>query len=303
MEDTIQPGDHILLTKLPYGPQLPRSPFEIPWLNLFFFLNQEARAKAGVDWWDYRRWEGYSSIKRNDIVIFKLSEENNQPYIKRCVGLPGEQFQMIDGRAFCDGQKIETPASLQNRYQLWPHDQRRTLHLLDSLQISLTGIVYKKEVWELLLNCTEKDLLERSDAINSIEPILLQLGEGDRAFPNVDEYFWSIDYFGPLVIPAKGMKIALDTGNFQFYKNILQNFENLPVYTRDGKIFADGKEINEYTFQQDYYFMLGDNRPYSKDSRFIGFIPEENIIGKAFCILFSSGKNGWEWDRTLKMLK
>ena len=102
---------------------------------------------------------------------------------------------------------------------------------------------------------------------------------------------------------GESQKIALDTGNFLFYKDILRNFEDLPVYERDGRYFAKGKEIKEHTFQQNYYFMLGDNRPYSNDSRFIGFIPEENIIGKAVCILFSSGKNGLEWNRTFKLLE
>lgn len=302
MEDTIQPGDHILLTKLPYGPQLPRSPFEIPWLNLFFFLNQEARAKAGVDWWEYQRWGGYSSINRNDIVVFKLPAENNQPYIKRCIGLPGEQFQMIDGETYCNGQKVAAPASLRNRYLLWPNDRRKASRMLDSLQVTLPGMFNQEEVWEVSLNGKEKKLLQESSVIDSIKAQLLRPGEGYTPFPFDDKYTWSIDYFGPIVIPAKGMKVALDTTSFLFYKDILRDFENLPVQEQDGRYFVDGREIKEHVFQQDYYFMLGDHRNDSKDSRFIGFVPEENVIGKAVFVLFSSGEDGFKWDRAFKLL-
>lgn len=303
MEDTIQPGDHIVLSKLHYGPQLPRSPFEIPWLNLFFFLNQEARAKSGVDWWEYRRWGGYSSINRNDIVVFKLPAENNQPYIKRCIGLPGEQFQMTDGQPYCEGQKVNAPMSLRNRYQLWPNDRKDAYKMLDSMQVYLPGMFNGEEVWEVSLNGKEKKLLEGSSVIDSIKAKLLKPGEGYRPFPNDEKYPWSIDYFGPLVIPEKGMRIVLDTVSFLFYKDILRDFENLPVQEQGGRYFVDGREIREHVFRQDYYFMLGDHRNDSKDSRFIGFIPEESVIGKATCILFSSGEDGLKWNRVFKMLE
>lgn len=302
MEATIQPGDHIMLSKLNYGPQLPRSPFEIPWINLFFFMNQEARAKAGTDWWEYRRWGGYSAINRNDIVVFKFPAEHNQPYIKRCIGLPGEEFQISDGQTFCDGQNIISPESLQHRYQLWASDQGKLRQLLDSMKIAPSKVFFSEGAIEVLLSGKEKDHIEKSKSIDSIRVKVLNPGEGYKPFPYDERYSWSIDNFGPVVIPAKGMKIILDAENFLLYKDILRDYENMPIAEKDGKYFVNGEEVKEHVFQQHYYFMLGDNRSDSKDSRFIGFVPEENVIGKAVCVLFSSGEDGFKWGRTLKLL-
>lgn len=303
MEDTLQPGDHIILSKLNYGPSLPRSPFEIPWLNLFFFLNQEARAKAGTEWWDYNRLEGYSSIERNDIVIFKQPHLYNMPFIKRCIGLPGEEFQMIQGQAFCNGEQINAPSTVKNLYQLWPKEEVLLRKQLDNIQVRLLGLPSRDSIWEVYLNEEKRNFLSTSPAVDSLKFKPLKPGEGIAPFPRNEKYDWSIDHFGPVHIPAKGMRIRINADNLLFYSHILREFEQVKIEEQDGRYYLNGKEIREYIFTQNYYFMLGDHRNDSEDSRFLGFIPEENIIGKASCILFSKNYEGFKWNRMLKILE
>lgn len=302
MEDTLRPGDHIVLSKLKYGPQLPRSPFEIPWANLFFFLNREARARANVDWWNYHRLNGYSTIERNDVIVFQVPNGEDNLYIKRCIGLPGEQFQLIGGQAFCNERKVDALTGMKNLYHLWPGKIELAMRQLNLMQIQLPG-TFRDSIWEVYLSKAEMETLLLSPAVDSVKLKPLLSGEGSVSYPGNENYSWSKDDFGPVQIPAKGMKIRMNAESFLLYKDILHKFEKVNIQEQEGQYYAEGEEIREYTFQQDYYFMLGDNRHHSIDSRYWGFVPEENIIGKSVCILFSTGNDGFQWNRILQAIE
>ena len=303
MEASLLPGDYIVMSKLNYGPSLPRSPFEIPWLNIFFFFSQEAMAKGDSPWWDYKRFGGYSYIERNDVVLFKHPYSQNTTMIKRCIGLPGDQFQMKEGQAFCNGERVESPVSLINLYQLRPANKKLAIRQLDSLKVWLPNNIYVDSVWEVFLTKPASEFLAVSPAVDAVKLKTLNRGEGRGTFPHHEDYSWSIDQFGPVQIPAKGMKIPINPKNLLFYGHILLTFEKVHIEEKEGKFYAAGKEIAHYTFTQNYYFMLGDNRNHSEDSRFMGFVPEENIIGKGTFILFSKNDQGFKWNRLLKPIQ
>ena len=228
MENTIVPGDKLIVSKLAYGPGLPRSPFEIPWINLFFYLAPQTRRLSGSPWWDYHRLSGYSQYKNGDIMIFK-HPVTGDIFIKRCIALPGDTLQIRTGKIFINSKTFEEKTTAKT--------------------MSLVSL-------------------------------------------------------GPNVLPQKGATITLDSISFRLYKSMINKIEkNRKLTSKEGKYFLGEKEITRYSFYDDYFFMMGDNRNDSNDSRFWGPVPEENIVGKAAFVLFSNDHQGFNWSRLFKPLK
>ena len=121
-------------------------------------------------------------------------------------------------------------------------------------------------------------------------------------FPHHQNYAWTQDNFGPLCVPQKGSTIELTTTNLPLYERIIEQYEGHSLRVEGDKIFIDEVEASTYTFDMDYYFMMGDNRHNSADSRFWGFVPEDHIVGKALFIIFSKGEDGIRWNRLFKKI-
>jgi signal peptidase I len=131
---------------------------------------------------------------------------------------------------------------------------------------------------------------------NNTEPSL-------DAFPHHNNYAWTQDNFGPLWVPQKGATIELTTANLPLYERIIDQYEGHDLSVEGDKIFIDGVETSTYTFAMDYYFMMGDNRHNSADSRYWGFVPEDHIVGKALFMAFSKGEHGIRWNRMFNRVK
>jgi signal peptidase I len=145
--------------------------------------------------------------------------------------------------------------------------------------------------------------LQRNDAVAEVLPLSAQRGNTSRElFPHADGYNWTVDNFGPITIPSRGATVALNQQTLPLYRRIIEVFEGNRLELRDGQILINGQPATTYTFQMDYYWMMGDNRHNSADSRFWGFVPENHIVGRASTIVFSKDKDTGKirWNRIFR---
>ena len=303
MEDSLVPGDKVFVSKLAYGPRLPVSPFEIPWINHLFFLNQKKRNKYDEVCWNYKRFSGLGNPSRGDIIVFNLPGERNNLLIKRCIGLPDDTIYIKNSNVFLgNGIKITYPY-VKSVYNVFFNDIDLLIHITDSMRI-YNYVSYSTNIKnQVRINMTISDMnfLSTSECIDSIS----LYGEDDNLHSDYHweiEKTWTKNSFGPLIIPAKGTTIQLTKFSLGLYGWITKNYENFEIEKVNNKFYHSGEEIYCYTFTQNYYFMMGDNRAYSDDSRVWGIVPEKEIVGKGELILFSSNWKGIKWNRLFKRI-
>lgn len=305
MEDTLISGDQIIVSKLHYGPRLPRSPFEVSWVNVLFYFNKNARSHIDSTWFKYKRLPGFTKISRNDIVVFDLPGKNRGTfYIKRCIGLPGEIVDIKHGIVYCNKQEVKIPDFAKGRYNIKSFNNRKLFEIADSLNLVLNGSGNNKNNWfQTELNYQQFVTLKANPIIDSICPAEIKMDSESNEDSSTKRSRWTVDNFGPVIVPKKGMRIELTEENYQIYGGTINDFEGLKIYCENGKFKQDGEYITTYTFKQNYYFMLGDNRHNSSDSRAWGFLPEEGIVGKAIFVLFNYSNGKIRWNRVLRRIK
>ena len=308
MEDTLLPGDKVLVNKLVYGPKLPASPYDIPWINLIWFLQAGAAANPDSVYWNYQRLPGFSTVERSDIMVFShpLWGGRNNFFIKRCMALPGDTLAIEGGKAKINGQFLREPALSKKVYEIWPVNTRQFSRLTDSLGLQSFGrSVQSREKGsvEMFLTENQKNQLLESGSIVSIKIKTSPPDSSHWVYPKNREFAWTIDNNGPLVIPFRGMAIKLNHRNFLLYGRTINRLEKIKLEEKDGLYYLDDEPATQYIFRQNYYFMLGDNRNNSNDSRHWGFAPEENIVGKVALVLFNYRFGEFKWERVLKRVE
>ncbi|TKG94573.1 signal peptidase I [Puteibacter caeruleilacunae] len=304
MEDTLLIGDKIVVSKLNYGPRLPQSPFEIPWINVLFYFNQEARAKINDKWWDYDRLTGANRIAHNDVVVFNFPDNEKEFFIKRCVGLPGDSLIISEGKVQLGGEVVEETDFVKHNYRVHSHQFRKLFDAMDSLSIvSFGGFQRNREPYRVMsFNKAQASKLTELECLDSICIATTKPDSVSHAFPWNNQLKWTMDYYGGVKIPSRGMCIDLKGEDRILYHKVLTRFEGLR-WDKDLKVYLKSDEVvTSHVFRQDYYFMMGDNRHNSADSRVWGFVPEEYIVGKAVMVLFSNGYDGVRWERSLKWI-
>lgn len=304
MENMLYPGDVIVVNKLKYGPKLPRSPFEIPWVNLAFYMNEKARSRIKKTWWDYTRLDGTTTIKQGDVFVFSLDQSRDYFVVKRCVGLPGDTLNIRNGEIYTNSKLFIAPGTVKNNCQFRIKDQKRLCKLTDSLAI-YGGIKndYKSgNGANATFSKDEFGLLKKANCIDSIKMNTDGLDNPNGKLIKTPHSKWTLDNMGALIIPKKDMQITLNPDTFMLYEKVIRLFEKSTILERNGTYFINGKRATSYRFKLNYYFMMGDNRKGTLDSRFWGFLPETNIVGKVQCILFSNKSNEFQWNRLFKAL-
>jgi len=307
MENTLIPGDKIIVNKLIIGPQTPKSPFDIPWVNLFFYMNKQARAHIDSAWWEPSRLKGWSKIKHNDVLVYKNEPLAPDFFIKRCVALPGDELQIINSDIFINGSYSTTNKlpGIKKTWGVYVNNMRNFDALIDSLQLNSFNQDYTSGEAKRTLILTQREVeqLKLSVLVDSINVVVQQPNKDAWLYPYGKRAFWSLDNYGPIRIPFKEWKIDLTDSTVTLYYETILAWEHKKIETVNNHFYINGKKVSNYTFQYNYCVFIGDNRNNSLDSRMWGFLPEPNIVGKATTILWSNSEGKMKWGRTLKNIK
>lgn len=338
MENSLLVGDFLFVSKFHYGTRTTSTPLQVPLTHQKIWFTNIPSYSELIKLPQYRL-PGLTSVKREDVVVFNVPglEENNYGnprmntwvrypvdlktnYIKRCVGVPGDVLEIRDRQVYANGQALSNPPEMQYNYRMVSRDRisERNLEKFDIGEDDLLnkGAALNDGTFEYLVSLTQAKV----DNIKALKPpyiVSIEVYEGPQGnlFPNyyntyvTKEFNWTGDNFGPLWVPKKGETIQLNDSTISLYgKTIVLYDLNKDAKIENGKLLLDGKEVTEYTFNQDYYFMMGDNRHNSLDSRYWGFVPADHIVGKAFFIWLSLDPNGGftdkiRWNRFFKLIK
>ena len=230
--------------------------------------------------------------------------DRRENYVKRCVGLPGQTLQIKDRIIYLDGKANKEPDNVQYTYRI-KLKQSLSDEVMKDLGITMEDLMSLNTLGYMPMTKHAVDELKRMKIVDSIE-LNTEAEEWD-IYPLNGNLHWTRDNYGPVWIPKKGESIALDMDNIAIYERPIRTYEGNQLEVKDGKIFINGKEAKEYTFKLDYYWMMGDNRHNSLDSRYWGFVPEDHIVGKPIFIWWSSdpdrsGFSGVRWNRLFRFV-
>jgi signal peptidase I len=293
MNSTLYEGDIIFVNKISYGALLPRAPIDIPLVPGLLFIKPIRKWLIEKNW-RYHRESGLSNLKRGDVVVFRF-HRNEKTFIKRCVALPGDTLQIDNDIVFINHKLQPLPISARLYYRL----QTKTGCYTEK---ALRKIILRRDCVEKIdsnscvvrLTASCACFLKRSKEIKSLQHENDTISTRFTAiFPHIEALRWTCSYYGSIVVPKRGVTVKLDTTNLAYYKKIISEDEENELHVKGKTIFINGRISDTYTFKMNYFFMLGDNRLNSLDSRFNGFVPEDKIVGKASLILFSMEKDSW----------
>ena len=329
MEGTLLVNDYLFVSKTAYGARMPMTPVALPLVHntmplsggksysdavswkyrrlpgfgkvqrndivVFNFPNNDTAMASdpGRDYYAFVRQYGRET-RWNRTEVFTRPVDKKENFIKRCIGLPGDRVAISDGQVYVNGQKgKEFPHQRMDflvqagaGFSLSP-DYADEHHIIMKGSNTPNGFILEME------NET-RDLVQQLPGINNIRPYVETRGytggTGRATYPYAPELFpWNQDNYGPVLVPRKGMMIDLNPETVALYRRAISVYEGNTFKEQEGQYYINGKATRQYTFTMDYYWMMGDNRHNSEDSRFWGFVPEDHIVGKASFVWLSYG--------------
>ena len=271
--------------------------------NLSEMKPQQMRDFFAQIYADGRRIINANPNEYGEVITRPVDRREN--YVKRCVGLPGQTLQIKKRIIYTDGKRNKEPDNVQYCYYVKLRGQL-PMELIDQLGISQEDLIsLNQQGYFPLTNASVKALRARKDLVESVT--LVNDPTTWDIYPLNGNKGWTRDNYGPVWIPKKGESINLTMDNIAVYERPIRIYEGNDLQVRGGKIFINGKEAKSYTFKMDYYWMMGDNRHNSLDSRYWGFVPEDHIVGKPIFIWWShdpdhSGFSGIRWNRLFRFV-
>ena len=347
MESSLYTGDHLFVSKLTYGPRVPQTPLTIPFTHnvafgkesystliqnkyrrlkgfrnvrrgdivVFCFPNGDTvLSKRPAD--DYYAWVRTSgreyAIRQFGPVIVRPADKKDH-YVKRCVAVAGDTLVVKDGLVWVNGQKEQDYPGRQLTYKVTTSGTRINQRVLEELGLNLSELSFDPRLPGYPWMPLTEEMLAKVKALQIVTDVTPNLetfpamGQDTDIFPFTGKTRWTRDYFGPLWIPEKGATVQLTPENLPLYERIIRDYEHNTLEITPEGFRINGAPATEYTFQQDYYFMMGDNRHNSLDSRYWGFVPEDHIVGTPSIIWLStdatkSFPGSIRWKRFLKIV-
>jgi signal peptidase I len=314
MERSLLVGDFLFVSKVNYGARTPITPLSFPFAHHTMPI---IGTKSYFDWIQlpYYRLPGLSKVERNDVVVFNYPMEDFRPidkqenYIKRCVGIAGDTLSVINARVHVNGVPEKLIEGAQGSYFVKTDGTPFNSKTLESLNITEYGQLAEAGSYIFSLTVEQSEKLKGFSNVQSVQEAYREKGQYlEYVFPANQNLPWNEDNFGPVVIPAKGMKMKLNADNYSIYKRAIEVYEGNTIEMKSDGIYINEVKTDEYVFKMDYYFMMGDNRHNSLDSRFWGFVPENRIVGKALFVWMSWDSNAdllhkIRWSRLLRAIE
>jgi len=248
----------------------------------------------GASYYDINRVNP-AMAAQNTIDVRPIDKTDN--YIKRCVGLPGDKIQVKEGRLYVNDEKAPAFKFLQSSY-LVKLKPGQSIDYADLEQFDIRHEDYNNDIFErgagmfeIMTNAESIEKIKKLPAVDSVVeylyPANVSMGVQEECFPHDAQYRFNRDNFGPIVLPKKGDVVQINSVTLPLYRRLIQVYEGHQLQVKDSTILIDGKPATNYTIQGNYYWMMGDNRHNSLDSRFWGYVPETHIVGKAWFVWMS----------------